>query len=94
MGARRRAGQSVTGRVAYNAERLDHAQAGLGYFDYLGTADFWERTLQNWQSEFLAVGPMAILPSTCASAARRSQNRSARRTTPPARPAERNPATL
>ena len=55
------AGQSVTGRVAYNAERLDHAQAGLGYLDYLGTADFWERTLQNWQSEFLAVGSMAIL---------------------------------
>ena len=24
-------------------------------------ADFWENTLQNWQSEFLAVGSMAIL---------------------------------
>jgi hypothetical protein len=23
-------------------------------------ADFWERTLQNWQSEFLAVGTMAV----------------------------------
>ena len=22
--------------------------------------DFWERTLQNWQSEFLAVGTMAV----------------------------------
>jgi hypothetical protein len=55
------AGQSITGRVAYNSERLDHAERGLGYLDYLGTADFWERTLQNWQSEFLAVGSMAIL---------------------------------
>jgi len=27
----------------------------------LGTSDFWDRTLQNWQSEFLAVGSMAIL---------------------------------
>ena len=26
-----------------------------------GHGDFWERTLQNWQSEFLAVGSMAIL---------------------------------
>jgi hypothetical protein len=23
--------------------------------------DFWSRTLQNWQSEFLAVGSMAVL---------------------------------
>ena len=28
---------------------------------YLGSADFWQTTLQNWQSEFLAVGSMAIL---------------------------------
>lgn len=27
----------------------------------LGTAHFWEGTLQNWQSEFLAVGSMAVL---------------------------------
>ncbi|MEV8607074.1 DUF6766 family protein [Amycolatopsis sp. NPDC051373] len=24
------------------------------------SADFWDRTLQNWQSEFLAIGCMAI----------------------------------
>jgi hypothetical protein len=24
-------------------------------------ADFWARTLQNWQSEFLAVGTLAVL---------------------------------
>ena len=23
-------------------------------------ADFWEKTLENWQSEFLAVGTMAV----------------------------------
>ncbi len=26
----------------------------------LARADFWESTLQNWQSEFLAVGSMAV----------------------------------
>ncbi len=25
---------------------------------YLASPDFWNRTLQNWQSEFLAVGSM------------------------------------
>jgi hypothetical protein len=53
-------GQSVTGRTAYNAERFDHRQDPLSWIDYVGTADFWESTLQNWQSEFLAVGTMAI----------------------------------
>ena len=27
---------------------------------YLTNADFWARTLQNWQSEFLAVGTMVV----------------------------------
>jgi len=55
------AGQSVTGRVAYNAEQLDHHEAALGWLKYIATPDFWNRTLQNWQSEFLAVGSMAVL---------------------------------
>ena len=53
--------QSVTGVSEYNAERLDHHQITVSWFEYLGRPDFWEKTLQNWQSEFLAVGSMAIL---------------------------------
>jgi hypothetical protein len=53
--------QSVTGRIAYNADQLDHREAALSWFAYLGSSDFWNRTLQNWQSEFLAVGSMAVL---------------------------------
>jgi membrane protein implicated in regulation of membrane protease activity len=52
--------QSVTGVTAYNAERLDHHEDPVSWADYLTRADFWEMTLQNWQSEFLAVGSMAI----------------------------------
>jgi hypothetical protein len=54
-------GQSITGRIAYNAEQLDHHEAPLGWGAYVTTSDFWNRTLQNWQSEFLAVGSMAVL---------------------------------
>jgi hypothetical protein len=54
-------GQSITGRVAFNAERFDHRQDAVSWLTYLGTPDFWNRTLQNWQSEFLAVGSMAVL---------------------------------
>ena len=53
--------QSVTGVAQYNSERIDHQTDVVGWGQYLATADFWEKTLQNWQSEFLAVGSMAIL---------------------------------
>ncbi|MGW6020585.1 DUF6766 family protein [Streptomyces sp. NPDC055099] len=52
--------QSVTGVAAYNEEHLRELQAPIGWLQYLGAADFWNRTLQNWQSELLAVGSMAI----------------------------------
>jgi hypothetical protein len=55
------AGQAVTGRITYNAEQFDHREEALSLGQYLGTSDFWNRTLQNWQSEFLAVGSMAVL---------------------------------
>jgi hypothetical protein len=52
---------SLTGWRGYNEEALDHDETTLGWVQYLGSADFWETTLQNWQSEFLAVGSMAVL---------------------------------
>ena len=53
--------QSIAGWSAYNADQLDHHAATVSWLGYIGTNDFWDRTLQNWQSEFLAVGSMAIL---------------------------------
>jgi hypothetical protein len=53
--------QSITGRINYNAEQLDHQSAPVSWTSYITTSDFWDRTLQNWQSEFLAVGSMVIL---------------------------------
>jgi hypothetical protein len=53
--------QSIAGASAYNADQLDHQAATVGWAAYVRSSDFWDRTLQNWQSEFLAVGSMAIL---------------------------------
>jgi hypothetical protein len=53
-------GQSVTGWSAYNAGQEEHDQPTVSWQSYLATGRFWEETLQNWQSEFLAVGTMAI----------------------------------
>jgi hypothetical protein len=54
-------GQSVTGWSEYNSDQITHHEATVNWLGYLGTASFWEATLQNWQSEFLAVGSMAVL---------------------------------
>jgi hypothetical protein len=53
--------QSVTGWTEFNAEQRAHGKAGLSWLAYIGTATFWEQTLQNWQSEFLAVGSFVVL---------------------------------
>ena len=52
--------QSVAGWAAFNEDRLRRLQDPVTWVDYLGNSDFWSRTLQNWQSEFLAVGTMVV----------------------------------
>jgi hypothetical protein len=52
--------QSVTGWTEYNDENEQHREPTVSWATYLTRPDFWERTLQNWQSEFLAVGTMAV----------------------------------
>ena len=53
--------QSVAGWLAFDEERLRNLQDPISWAAYVTNADFWSRTLQNWQSEFLAVGSMAVL---------------------------------
>jgi hypothetical protein len=52
--------QSVTGWTEYNSEQRDHDESAVSWAGYVARPDFWEKTLQNWQSEFLAVATMAI----------------------------------
>jgi hypothetical protein len=52
--------QSLTGWRVFNELALEHDESTIGWLQYVGTADFWESTLQNWQSEFLAVGSMVV----------------------------------
>lgn len=52
--------QSVAGWREYVDEQSAHGEPGVSWAGYLTRADFWDRSLQNWQSEFLAVGTMAV----------------------------------
>ena len=53
--------QSLGGLVVINEDNALHGTPPLSWAEYIVSADFWNRTLQNWQSEFLAVGSMAVL---------------------------------
>jgi len=50
----------VAGWAAYNGEQLSSREDPVSFVGYLGEADFWNRSFQNWQSEMLAVGSMAV----------------------------------
>jgi hypothetical protein len=51
---------AIAGWTAYNTEQLQSHADPVSWVAYLGHADFWNRTFQNWQSEMLAVGSMAV----------------------------------
>jgi hypothetical protein len=51
--------QSATGWSEYNEQQEQHDEPTVAWVEYVTRAEFWEDTLQNWQSEFLAVGSMA-----------------------------------
>ncbi|MFD9337815.1 DUF6766 family protein [Streptomyces sp. NPDC060028] len=53
--------QSIAGTAAFDEQRLRQLQEPVGWGRYLTLPDFWSRTLQNWQSELLAVAAMVIL---------------------------------
>src|SRR5215203_3147711 len=53
--------QSVTGWTEFNAQQVEHHEQTASWLGYIGSADFWEATLENWQSEFLAVGSFVAI---------------------------------
>jgi hypothetical protein len=51
----------ITGARSFNAEELEHGGAAVSTWEYLHRSQFWFESLQNWQSEFLAVAAIVIL---------------------------------
>ena len=46
---------AASGAAAYSDELAMHGDAPVTMIGYLGTAQFWFESLQNWQSEFMVV---------------------------------------
>ena len=52
---------AVSGAAVYNDEQAAHGQPeNLSFLQYAGTSRFWFESLQNWQSEFLAIAAMVV----------------------------------
>lgn len=51
----------ISGCANYNEELADHARPAITCWGYLASSRFWFESLQNWQSEFLAILSMVVL---------------------------------
>ncbi len=54
-------GHLIGGAKAYSDELKDYGQPPVSAVEYLQSARFWFESLQNWQSEFLAVFAIVVL---------------------------------
>ena len=54
-------GHAVSGTHQYNHEQRAHGQTPVSMRQYVVTSRFWFESFQNWQSEFLAMGTLAVL---------------------------------
>jgi hypothetical protein len=52
---------ALGGAEVYNEEQLARGEPLISAWQYVGTSQFWFESFQNWQSEFLSLGAMAIL---------------------------------
>jgi hypothetical protein len=52
---------ALGGARAYNEEQLTHGGETVSAVEYVGSSQFWFESMQNWQSEFLALAAMVLL---------------------------------
>ena len=52
---------AVGGAKEYSQQQTMHGEEAVTVVQYLGTAQFWFESLQNWQSEFFSIGVLVVL---------------------------------
>ncbi len=51
----------LSGVRKHNEEAAQHGEAAMSVGQYFASPAFWFESLQNWQSEFLAVAVLVVL---------------------------------
>ncbi|MEA2735479.1 MAG: hypothetical protein QOE14_1930 [Humisphaera sp.] len=49
------------GAREYSQNQIAHGESGVTILQFMRTAEFWFQSMQNWQSEFLAIAAMVLL---------------------------------
>jgi uncharacterized protein (DUF486 family) len=52
---------ALGGHAEFNQQQLQHGQAAVSLWSFVTSAQFWFQSMQNWQSEFLAVAALIVL---------------------------------
>jgi Domain of unknown function (DUF6766) len=52
---------ALGGHAEYNQQQLEHGQAAVSLWGFVTSSEFWFQSMQNWQSEFLAVATLTVL---------------------------------
>jgi hypothetical protein len=52
---------SIGGTAEFNTQQLAHGDQPVSVLGFVTTSQFWFQSFQNWQSEFLVVGAVALL---------------------------------
>ena len=51
---------AMGGMKEYNEEQQAHGEQGVALLAFMGTAQFWFQSFQNWQSEFFSIAMLVI----------------------------------
>lgn len=52
---------ALGGQAEYNQQQVQHGDTPVSFAAFMASSEFWFQSFQNWQSEFLAVGALAVL---------------------------------
>jgi hypothetical protein len=52
---------ALGGHAEFNQQQLEHGAAAVSLWSFVTSSEFWFQSMQNWQSEFLAVAALAVL---------------------------------
>jgi hypothetical protein len=52
---------ALGGHAEFNQQQLQHGEAGVSLWSFVTSSQFWFQSMQNWQSEFLAVAALCVL---------------------------------
>ena len=52
---------ALGGHAEFNQQQLEHGASAVSLWSFVTSSPFWFQSMQNWQSEFLAVAALTVL---------------------------------